>query len=290
MTLDECDNAIARIRRTTHPAEACHALEPIFDYYEVMNIELGRDSVFWRARPAEASPFQSLKEMTYPPPPYAKLGRLNDDKSPCLYAATREETALLEIGAAHDSYVQLIGFKVKPSAAIRVALIGELLHVYRTGYVRLTGTDPDRTLNRYLNEKGLETGRRVLYIDAFLAHLLGDPEAKNQDYARTRALASMVYRRKEIEGIMFPSVPAPLGMNLALKPDSTDKNLHPVCCLHARISRTRQFGFIEFQVIHEAEGMDSDGKFVWTKAVDPSKRKYFNLTKQEYEEAKRRSV
>lgn len=290
MTLDECDKAFARIRSTTLPAEVCHALEPIFDYYEVMNIELGRDSVFWRARLAEANPFGSLNEMTYPPAPYAKLGRLNDDKSPCLYAATREETALLEIGAAQDTYVQLIGFKVKPNAAIRVALIGELLHVYKTGYPRLTGTDPGRTFHRYLNDKGWERGRRLLYLDAFLAELLGDPEAKNQDYARTRALASMVYRRKEIEGIVFPSVPAPLGMNLALKPDSTDKNLQPVCCLHARITRTRQFGFIEFQVIHQAERMDFEGEFTWTKSEDSSTRRFFNLTKEEYEEAKRRSV
>ncbi len=287
MTLDDCDRAIARIRSASLPAEVCHALEPIFEYYETMNIELGRDSVFWRARLAGANPYGSLKEMSYPPAEYAKPGRLNDQNAPCLYAATREETALLEVGAAQDNFVQLVGFKVKPTAGRRVALVGELLHVHKTGYLRLTGADPKRTFNRYLNEQGLDRGRRLLYIDAFLAHLLADTEAENQDYVKSRALASMVYRNRDIEGIMFPSVPAPLGMNLALQPVSTDTNLDPVCCLHGKITRVRRFGFIEFQVFQEAERIDSAGRFVWTKPIDPSRRRYFNLTKEEFEAAKK---
>ena len=95
---------------------------------------------------------------------------------PCFYAATREETALLEIGAKEQDLVQLVGFRAKLETPIRIAVIGEYQHVQKTGYLRLTGNDPDWLISRFLNSQGIEEGRRRLYIDTFLSHLLADPK------------------------------------------------------------------------------------------------------------------
>ena len=89
----------------------CHALQPLFDQYEVVSIELNRGSVFWRARFTEQSPWPSVAQMGYLPAEHTKPGRLNDENTPCLYAATREETALQEIGAKENDLVQLVGFR-----------------------------------------------------------------------------------------------------------------------------------------------------------------------------------
>ena len=287
MNLGECDRIFAQVHGASSPSAICHALQPLFDQYEVINLELNRGTVFWRARSTEDKPWAAIAEMEYPPAEYAKPGRLNDEKTPCLYAATREETALHEIGAKENDLVQLVGFRAKLETPIRIAVFGELLHVHKTGYLRLTGSDPGRSMSRYLNSQGVERGRRLLYIDAFLSHLLADAEAKNSEYVRSRALASMVYRNSDIEGIMFPSVRDPLGMNIALQPTPADLKIHAVCCLHVRVTRVRAFGFIEYEVISEAEQTTTDGMFVWARPHLPPRRRFFNLTKEEHEAAMR---
>ena len=99
----------------------------------------------------------------------------------------------------------------------------------------------------------------------------------------------MIYRNKDINGIMFPSVRDPLGMNIALRPMAFDSKMQPVCCSHTKITRVRSFGFIEYEVITEAEQISRDGMFVWTDSLPPPRRRFFNLTREEYEAAVRHS-
>lgn len=287
MNLDQCDRAFAQVRAESSPSAICHALQPLFDLYEVISIELNRGSVFWRARLTEQEPWKSVAKMGYPPAEHAMPGRLNDRNTPCLYAATREETALHEIEAKEGDLVQLVGFRAKLETPIRIAVIGELLHVHKTGYLRLTGSDPGMSLSQILNSEGIERGRRLLYIDAFLASLLADTEARSSAYVRSRAVASMLYRDPEIDGIIFPSVRDALGMNIALQPTPVDQKIHAVSCLHVRVTRIRAFGFVEYEVIREAVRVSPDGVFDWVEPLSPSRRRFFNLTKNEYDEAVR---
>lgn len=285
MLLDECDRLFAEVRAASGSAAICHALHPLFEQYDVISIELNRGSVFWRARFAAHEPWPSVAHMSYPPAEHTKSGRLNDERTPCLYAATKEETALHEIGAKEGDLVQIAGFRAKLQTPIRMAVVGELLHVQKTGYLRLTGSDPGLTLNRLLNGQGMERGRRLLYIDAFLSSLLTDSEARTSGYAWSRALASMLYRDSGIDGIIFPSVRNSLGMNIALRPEPVDSKVHPVCCFLARVQQVRAFGFIEFEVIREAVRVSPENDFVWDEPPPFPRRRFFNLTKEEYEAA-----
>lgn len=42
MTLDECDRLFATVQKASSPAEACHALAPLFELYAVISIDLTR--------------------------------------------------------------------------------------------------------------------------------------------------------------------------------------------------------------------------------------------------------
>lgn len=287
MTLDDCDHLFATVHKAASPAEACHALTPLFEHYEVISIELMRGIVFWRARVAADRPWQALSEMGYPPAPSVRPGRLNDEHSPCLYAATRVNTALAEISVQAGDFVQIAGFRIKRETPIRIAVVGELYHAHKMGYLRLVGTDPGGSMSRYLNQLGFERGERVLYIDAFLASLLADADLKQTDYILSRAVASMIYRNAEIDGIMFPSVRDLHGMNLALKPFPFDSKVHPVCCLHARIKKLRSFGFLDYEVTSEAARVSTDGMLHWRNPQPSGNLTFFNLTKDEYDEAMR---
>lgn len=285
MTLDECDRMFEVVRKASTPAEACHALEPLFSVYEVISIELTRGTIFWRARIAQDQPWTSITEMGYPPKEHVTHGRLNDKHSPCFYAATRDNTALAEIGVNEGDYAQIAGFRVKLETPIRVAVVGELYHVQKTGYLRLTGTDPGLSINRHINSLDMEHARCLLYIDAFLAHLLADPNAGQSNYTLSRAVASMIYRNTEIDGINFPSVRDTHGMNLALKPVAFDAKVHPVCCMHTRIHKLHLFGFVDYEVLQDVERITDDGTLVWLSPKARSIRRYFNLTKAEFEAA-----
>jgi hypothetical protein len=285
MTLDECDLLFAEVLSASTPPEVCYALEILFSHYEIVNIELNRGTIFWRARPSEKHPWTTVAQMGCPPIESTKSGRLNDEGAPCLYAATRKETALLEIGAQEGDIVQLVGYRAKLESPIRIAVIGELHHVHKTGYLRLTGSDPGRSINRYLNDQGIEHGRRLLYIDSFLAHVLADAEEKDNGYVRSRSVAAMIYRNRATDGVIFPSVRDVLGMNISLQPASVDAKIHAVSCMQVQVKRVRKFGFVEYEVIQEAERLLSDGTFVWVKPLPATHRRFFNLTKEEYEAA-----
>ncbi len=133
--------------------------------------------------------------MSEPPPELTSVGRLNDAGRPVLYASLKEETALAEIQVQPNQYVQVIGYRTLIKESIRLAVVGEMMHVHKFGYMRLTGSDPGATLGRILNEKGLDEGRQLLYIDAFLHHVLSadrnyNPPAPCKSFRGTDLMSS----------------------------------------------------------------------------------------------------
>lgn len=286
MNLDACDQHFDSVIAATSVGEACYALAPLFELYEVMTLELHRGStVFWRAREAPEGPFRCGSDVGCAPAETAKCGRLNDAGVSCFYGATRDVTALREVDGMTGKHYQLSGFK--PHSPITVAVVGEFLHVQKTGYLRLTGSDPGRSISRLLNSLQMPEARRLLYIDAFLSDLLADPRAKQREYLLSRAVASMLYRDSSVDGIIFPSVKDPLGLNLSLRADSYYAKAHPVCSAHVRLTADRRFGFLDYEVLSEVEKMEAD-EFVWKQPLGPSLRRFFNLSQEEYEANKER--
>lgn len=283
MSLSRFESLFRDAREAATVAAACHALAPIFDQYEVISLDLTRDSIFWRARLSEFEPWAAVSQMTAPPPEKTSIGRLNDTGCPMLYASLKEETALAEIQACAGDHVQVIGHRTLVGKDIRLAVVGEMMHVHKFGYMRLTGADPAATLGRLLNEEELNAGRRLLYIDAFLHSLLTDPMAGAKNYVLSRAVAAMLHRDLAIDGIAYPSAKDPLGYNITLKPEAVATKMQPNSCFQLRVESLHEFGFVEYTVIKEAARVDDTGRFEWMPPLAPPRRHLFNLTKEEYE-------
>lgn len=283
MSLSRFESLFREVREAVSVAAACHALAPIFDMYKVISLDLTRGSIYWRSRLCEAEPWAAASQMSAPPPERTLIGRLNDAGCPMLYASLKQETALAEIQASASQHVQLIGYRTLVGKDIRLAVVGEMMHVHKFGYMRLTGADPSATLGRLLNEKGLIDGRQLLYIDAFLHHLLSDPAADAKSYVLSRAVAAMIHRDVAIDGIAYPSARDPIGYNITLKPEVVVEKMHPTSCLHCRIDALHEFGFVEYTVLKEAARVDDAGRFEWMPPLAPPRRRLFNLTKEEYE-------
>ena len=97
MTLDDCEVIFDKALNSSTEAEFCHSIEPLFKDYEILSLDWGRGSIFWRARIISDEPYANLSEVNYPSPQLAKLGRLNDSGAPCFYISARKETALAEV-------------------------------------------------------------------------------------------------------------------------------------------------------------------------------------------------
>ncbi len=282
-SLDEYESLFAAIRSEQDRQKLVRQFTHLFKVYAVISLEIKRGNVFWRGRKIESKPFFNATKMSYPPAKNTPHGRLNDAHSPMLYAATDEETVLHELEVKEGDLVQFIGFRVKNEQSLRLAVIGELHHVSKTGYTKTFGQDPKNVFTALLNKGGMEAGKRLMYADAFLASLLADDRASERSYLITRSLGQVALENSEADGFFYPSVRDSLGMNIVIRPTQFDLAAHVVRSHIVRVIKVREFGFIDYEILEEAEEMDEKGGFKWVKPIAKNIARFFNLTKKEYD-------
>ncbi len=283
MNLDECECIFDQALKSNSEAEFCHAIAPLFEHYEILSLEFGRGSIFWRARIIEMEPYSNLSEMDYPPAEFARIGRLNDSGNPCFYIAATKETALAEIEPKEGQLIQIAGFRILNEEFIRLAVIGEYSNVQKNGYMHFAGQDPNMSISRIINSMPRHEALKKIYIDKFFAHILADPNASSRGYLFSRALSQAIYSRVNAGGIVFPSVKDRGGFNLGVKAEESDRAFHNVSCLVVKIGKCRKFGMIEFEVIKSVEQLDNDLNFIWLPPGEPDVIGIYGMTKDECE-------
>ncbi len=190
MNLTECDRLFERIRRSCDPDELRLCYHRLFEFYPLINYQIGRGSIFWRGRKSPANGYEFTWELHCPTPEKTNIGRLNNKSEPCLYAATRRTTIFRELDAKEGDYIHVVGLRILPKRPIKIIAIGDLFHIYKTGHARSIGRDPGKNISRMLNSYDHEHATKILYVDAFLGDILSDPNAKDKNYLHTRVLAS----------------------------------------------------------------------------------------------------
>jgi hypothetical protein len=292
MTLDECEVIFDKVRATDSEPDLCAAYRALLAVYPVINFEFAGADTYWRGRKCDSHQgYKNVSALCYPPPDFSRAGRLNAEGKSCFYATEHRDTVFPELQLQRDEYVHIIGVWRMLSETIRFIALGELYHVYKAGYMRTIGSDPDRTLANLLDSYDIEDARRIVFIDKFFATILSDPKAHEDNYVRTRCLAAEAFRKiPQAEGLFYPSVQDNGGMCLALTPSTYDRKMRIVCSKVIRISRVRSFGFYDHEVCLEATGISDNGDFIWRKPLSARSEHYFNLTKEEFEDMKERSA
>ena len=209
--------------------------------------------------------------------------RLSDLNQPRFYASARKETALAEQAACVDGqYVHLLGTWVKYGHPIRVLVLGEQHHVYKVGYWRMLGVDPNGVLSRTLNALPRDKGVCTIYIDAFLGSVLSDPLAHQSDYVRSRALLATIASKYPVDAVFYPSVKDAWGVNVVITPEALESHMVYCASRVVRVGRCREFGVMETSVLRQAAKIGPDGEFNWQNDADPDRELLFGLTEEEY--------
>jgi hypothetical protein len=285
MTLDECESIFAEVRSSTSFDEAKKTLRRLIvrDLYAIMSFDAGHSNILWRGRRCKGNglPFATPADVSYPSPAESRVGRLNDKGAPCLYASTKKETVFAELDLQPGEYVQLLGLKAKPGVPLRFIAIGELVHVYQTGYMKMFGGDPGGALARLINSYDETTAHGMLYIDAFLGAVLSDVRGRDQDYRVSRAVAALAYETvPEAEGFYYPSVRTLVGTNVTMKTETYDRKFHAIASRLVHIRRRRLFGFYDHEVVSEALALSTDGTFIWQTPAH-GREAFFDLLEEE---------
>lgn len=284
MDLDACESIFKESYASTSEADFLHLIQPLFSFYKILSVGIGRGKILWRARIIKDSTYPNISDLHYPPSHMAGLGRLNDLGSSCFYVASREETAIAEVNAEEGQLVQIAGFRIHPENLMQLALIGEYSNIQKCGYMHFSGSDPDQLINRYINSMPRKDAFRLIFTDKFFSQVLADPSAHEKGYILSRPLASAIYAQsKKSVGIVFPSVKDRGGFNIGIKPEASDELLHNTCCFIARVIKRRSYGLIEYEILKSAWNVNPRGDFLWHDSCSTESICMYGMTKEEFD-------
>lgn len=282
--MDGCDELVAAIEAASE-AELPPLIERLVAAHETLNMEMGRGSIFWRARKCDSPDgFSNASELWYPPKHLAGARRFNDQGEPALYLATRRETALAEIDAKAGDYVHLAGYRYKNDQSARVASVGEWVHLQKRGSMRIGDQKASKALNNILNGFGYERGLPLVYVDAILGDLLAKPDAHTTEYLVTRLIFRAIYTKlPAVDGILYPSV-KDFGLNIALRAAVADRAVEGCSSSVLHVRTVRRHGLFEFSTTRAAKGENSDGSYAWLPEVAPNEMVVYGLKPDEIED------
>lgn len=247
--IDALQKLAKEIRTETNPLVVEAKLRKMLIVYDVLNYTVsGSTDPFNRARLTNGKPFCLTSDLYYPPPSVATAQRLNDAGEPLLYLSIRPQTSIAEVHAAKGDYVQLSGYELREGKTLRVAAIGEYFNLEKRGYTLL----PEKIgmkIAEVLQNKKQEPLRSFIFMDAFIAEILQDPDASNDDYLRSRIVARIIREKlPQVEGFHYPSVIREGSPNLAIMPDAADNKLKLTATIQGHVDEVYDYGLYRLSV------------------------------------------
>lgn len=264
LELATLDRISKQIQLTTDPTLLRQQLNFLLEYYGLINFEMRYSRCYWRARICNRNqPFDHVSEMGCPPAEVVSAGRLNSAGKPVLYLTPNQLSALAEVGAEEGSCVQLLAYDFRQDKKLCCGVLGEIERVSRWGTAFCEGGLGTK-LNSILNSMDYETGSSFVYTDTFLASLMRDKLAGENEYLHSRTLAELLFEKnKEVQALLYSGIAVDGAMNVAVLPAAADEILEPKASCQVRVTQKFGFGFCRFEVLKYAPSISSNGQFEW---------------------------
>lgn len=188
-------------------------IERLVQSHPTMNVHWGGAWRYRRARLLQSGQQpQTVDELIWRKDVPATLGRANPEGFQVLYLADRQDTALRE-ARVQDDLAVIADFRIQEGRSVRVAPVGELTHVQRTGRGPFAG-DASHSLTGMLNACAPHEARAMLITDGFLLHCL----VGHDDYnLSSHVVLSIFNKMPAITAVAYPSVRQLGGINFAVR-------------------------------------------------------------------------
>jgi RES domain-containing protein len=215
-----------------------------------VNYKLPAGEILWRARPCrDRNGFPRIADVHYPHL-NAPAGRCNEPGSPLLYVCFTTFTALYEKGAKAGDFVQMICYSIH--RPVRALTLGEFTNAHKRG-LGLVSADLSQAIHEFIERWSFPVKLSLVFMDAFLAGILADPDAAQNTYMHSRTLTKLLFEKYPgIEAIHYPSVAREGSMNLAIKPAVADEALRVFGTSVMHIDRQYDYGLYDYRIVRNA--------------------------------------
>ena len=205
----------------------------------------------------------NVKELIWRAEAPAKLGRANPAGFRVLYLADRRDTALSEVRVTEND-VAITEFAIRPGHSIRIAPIGELTQVQRTGRGFLAG-DASSTINAMINACPPDECQAMLIADAFLLQCLTN---RSDDYGISSEVALAIYEKlPDVSAVAYPSRRQLGAMNFAVRVERVWDNWGIISVRRAH-ARHLAMGYHALSEVRHISGITAAGDLVWEESQD----------------------
>ena len=246
-------------------------LDRLIAAHPIVSMDWGSGWRFRRARLVGAEEIPAtVDEVIWRKGVPARIGRANPAGFQVLYLADRPDTAFQEVlhhatkGASSTHSMMLAEFVIHDGRRLRIAPIGELLQVQRTGRGFLAG-DASHHLSNLLNACSLDDAKALLITDSFLLQCLTN---RDDDYELSSYVAMGIFAKlPAVSTIAYPSVRQLGAINLAVRTETfwDDWGLSSVRCGQAEHLAQ---GFYRFSEVRQVDGITIGGSLRWREAPD----------------------
>jgi RES domain len=201
----------------------------------------------------------------------ASLGRANPAGYDVLYLADRQDTALQEARVGNDLAV-VADFQIRPGRSVRIAPIGELLQIHRTGRGAFAG-DHSGALTDMLNGCAVDDARSLLITDAFLLNCL----VGHDDYELSSQVALSVFEKLPVvTAVAYPSVRQLGATNFVVRTEGFWDNWGVRAVRYGQ-AHPLGMGFYRFSDTQGVDGIHIDGSLDWTPVAIPEETLLLDL-------------
>ncbi|MBK5435756.1 RES family NAD+ phosphorylase [Pseudomonas sp. TH32] len=184
--------------------------------HPLLGLDFSGGSTFRRVRKIGEGDYpSSIQDLLWRIGSVPSVGRANPEGFPVLYVSDRPETAFSETHV-NDDFILLTELRIRDGARCRIAPIGEMLQIQRTGRGFLSGK-ASSVINDMLNSCDLEQVKALLISDSFLFECLVKDDDK---YLLSSFVAKAIFEKdRNISAVAFPSVRQYGAINFAIRTD-----------------------------------------------------------------------
>ncbi|EDP9630879.1 RES domain-containing protein [Salmonella enterica subsp. enterica] len=259
LPLHEVNNLAKQILET-NDAECLHPLiNTVRKNLAIITSQYSIDIPLWRARKCNDTQigFESIDDIMQPPAKITPNSRLNNAGEPILYLSTGPHAVLSETHANIGDIFHIVGFKFREHKSIKCASIGEI-----SRYYKWQDSTSSEVLDRLIADTNPRDIDSLIFTDTFLASLLSDRNAKNNDYVHTRILADLLFQNNEIEAITYPGVESEQQKSFAIKPEVIDDTFEIANTFVIQVTEKYLCGMYGFETIRRAKYIDMKNRII----------------------------